>query len=117
MNYVIIEKEIMFHIINPPVILLIKEVIYLKNEYNNKITNKKIEKNKSFEYFPSFTIIDNKINISLMGNSKSNRNLQALKKPYIINKSNENIYYLNIMLFNNIFLYLFFYFLFELLRI
>ena len=65
---------------------------YLKNEYNNKITNKKIEKNKSFEYFPSFTIIDNKINISLMGNSKSNRNLQALKKPYIINKSNENIY-------------------------
>ena len=65
----------------------------LKNLNNkNKTNDKKIEKNKSFEYFPSFTIIDNKINISLLGNSKSNKNLQVLKKPYIIKKSNENIY-------------------------
>ena len=58
----------------------------------NKNNDKKLEKNKSFEYFPSFTIIDNKINISLLGNSKSNKNLQVLKKPYVFNKSNENIY-------------------------
>ena len=45
----------------------------------NKNNDKKLEKNKSFEYFPSFTIIDNKINISLLGNSKSNKNLQVLK--------------------------------------
>ena len=58
---------------------------------NNKSSDKKLEKNKSFEYFPSFTIIDNKINISLLGNSKSNRQFQYLKKPFIINKTCENI--------------------------
>jgi len=68
----------------------LEHLINNKNK-NVKSSDKKIEKNKSFEYFPSFTIIDNKINISLLGNSKSNRQIQYLKKPYNINKTNKNI--------------------------
>ena len=57
--------------------------------YNNKSKPKKLEKNKTFEYFPSLTIIDNKINLSLLGNSKSNKHFDILKKPYNISNSFE----------------------------
>ena len=60
------------------------------NDNNKKKYERRLEKNKTFEYFPSLAIIDNKINISLLGNSKSNKNIQSLKESYNINNSKEN---------------------------
>ena len=60
-----------------------------QNIYNRKkIEQKKMEKNKTYEYFPSLTIIDNKINISLLGDSKSNNNLKFIK---VLGKNSNSI--------------------------
>ena len=60
--------------------------------HNNKKDqkDKKLEKTKSFEYFPPMRIIDNKINISLMGNPQSSKHQENIKKSYNIHNSYEN---------------------------
>ena len=56
---------------------------------SNKSKIKKLEKNKTFEYFPSLAIIDKRINLSLIGDSKSNKHLNYLKKTHKISNSFE----------------------------
>ena len=60
--------------------------------HNNKKEqkDKKLEKTKSFEYFPPMRIIDNKINISLMGNPQSSKHQENIKKSYNVDNSYEN---------------------------
>ena len=68
------------------------------NMNNNKSFNKKISKNKTFEYFPSLTFIDNKINVSYLGCSKSNKKIQNIKNfDNNIDNNNMNKNKLNIV--------------------
>ena len=61
------------------------------DDYRKKnLNSKKLEKNKSFEYFPPLAINENKINISLMGNPKSNKHQDNSKKSFNIFNSYEN---------------------------
>ena len=63
------------------------------NKSKNKLNLKKFERNKTYEYFPSLTFIDNKINISLMGNSKSNNYSQYVNKSNNIINTNEHKFF------------------------